>query len=140
MQDDDVLPQGRARRLIVRRTAPGRERDKAQDGDYPRAQRMREIVERRRATRSQGGGDARVSSESDTPGMNWPAPLTVRELAAELRCSEEEVRALIRDGELQTVACGIRPGLVPRHQLDAYLRRLQHRLKESAAPMSRTDT
>jgi excisionase family DNA binding protein len=104
----------------------------------PRAQRMREIVERRRATRSQGGGDARVSSESDTPGMNWPAPLTVRELAAELRCSEEEVRALIRDGELQTVACGIRPGLVPRHQLDAYLRRLQHRLKDSAGQVSGT--
>jgi excisionase family DNA binding protein len=62
--------------------------------------------------------------------VNWPAPLTVREVAAELHCSEEEVRALIRDGELQTVACGIRPGLVPRHQLDAYLRRLQHRLKE----------
>ena len=41
--------------------------------------------------------------------------------------SEDDVRALIRDDELQTVACGIRPGLVPRHQLDAYLRRLEHR-------------
>jgi excisionase family DNA binding protein len=61
--------------------------------------------------------------------MDWPAPLTVREVAAELRCSEEEVRALIRIGELQTVACGIRPGLVPRHVLDAYLRRLEHRLR-----------
>ncbi|HEV8104334.1 MAG TPA: hypothetical protein VGP69_11430 [Gaiellaceae bacterium] len=29
--------------------------------------------------------------------MDWPAPLTVRELSAELRCSEDEVRALIRD-------------------------------------------
>jgi excisionase family DNA binding protein len=63
--------------------------------------------------------------------MDWPEPLTVRELAAELRCSEEEVRALIRDGELPTVACGIRPGRVPRHQLDAYLRRLEHRVKDS---------
>ena len=63
--------------------------------------------------------------------MDWPEPLTVRELAAELRCSEEEVRALIRDGELQTVACGIRPGRVPRHHVDAYLRRLRHRVKDS---------
>lgn len=55
--------------------------------------------------------------------MDWPAPLTIREVAAELRCSEDDVRALIRDGELQTVACGIRPGLVPRHRLDDYLRR-----------------
>jgi hypothetical protein len=37
------------------------------------------------------------------------------------------VRALIREGELQTVACGIRPGLVPRRELDAYRRRLRHR-------------
>jgi len=59
--------------------------------------------------------------------MDRPAPLTVPELAVELRCSEDDVRALIREGELQTVACGIRPGLVPRHQLDAYLRRLRHR-------------
>lgn len=59
--------------------------------------------------------------------MDRPAPLTVREIAAELRCSEDDVRALIRAGELQTVACGIRPGLVPRHQFDAYLRRLRHR-------------
>jgi len=59
--------------------------------------------------------------------MNWPAPLTVREVSAELRCSEDEVRALIRDGELRTVACGIRPGLVPRHEFDAYVRRLRHR-------------
>ena len=54
-------------------------------------------------------------------------PLTVRDLASELRCSEEDVRALIREGELRTVACGIRPGLVPRHELDAYRRRVQHR-------------
>jgi excisionase family DNA binding protein len=36
--------------------------------------------------------------------MDWPAPLTVREVAAELGCSEDEVRSLIRDGELSTVA------------------------------------
>jgi excisionase family DNA binding protein len=63
--------------------------------------------------------------------MDWPAPLTVRELSAELRCSEDEVRALIRDGELRTVACGIRPGLVPRYEFDAYLRRLQHKRSNS---------
>jgi excisionase family DNA binding protein len=57
--------------------------------------------------------------------MDWPAPLTVGEVAAELSCSEDDVRALIRDGELPTVACGIRPSLVPRHQLDDYLRRHQ---------------
>jgi len=55
--------------------------------------------------------------------MDRPAPLTVREISTELSCSEEEVRALIRDGELRTVACGIRPGLVPRHEFDDYLRR-----------------
>ena len=69
---------------------------------------------------------------SDTAPMEWPAPLTVREVAAELGRSEDDVRALIREGELQTVACGIRPGLVPRHILDAYLRR--HRLGSSTAP------
>ena len=69
---------------------------------------------------------------SDTAGMEWPAPLTLREVAAELRCSEDEVRTLIREGELQTVACGIRPGLVPRHQLDDYLRRRRHRVQDSA--------
>jgi excisionase family DNA binding protein len=62
-------------------------------------------------------------AKSDTSGMEWPAPLTVREVADELECSEDDIRALIRDGELQTVACGIRPRLVPRHQLDDYLRR-----------------
>jgi excisionase family DNA binding protein len=67
---------------------------------------------------------------SDTLDVNRPAPLTVREVAAELRCSEDEVRGLIREGELQTVACGIRPGLVPRHVLDDYLRR--HRSASSA--------
>jgi len=66
--------------------------------------------------------------------MEWPAPLRVGEVAAELGCSEDEVRVLIRDGELQTVACGIRPGLVPRHILDAYLRRLEHRLGSSTPP------
>jgi excisionase family DNA binding protein len=63
--------------------------------------------------------------------MDWPAPLTVGEVAAELGCSEDEVRSLIRDGELKTVACGIRPGLVPRHVLDDYLRRHRRRLSDS---------
>jgi excisionase family DNA binding protein len=53
--------------------------------------------------------------------------LTVQELAVELGCSEDDVRVLIRAGELRTVACGIRPGRVPRHELDAYRRRLRHR-------------
>ena len=66
--------------------------------------------------------------------MDWPEPLTVPEVAAELGCSVGDVRGLIRDGELQTVACGIRPGLVPRHQLDAYLLRLRHRLGSSTTP------
>jgi excisionase family DNA binding protein len=66
--------------------------------------------------------------------VEWPAPLTVREVAAELGCSEDDVRALIRAGELQTVACGIRPGLVPRHQLDDYLRRFRHRLGSAPTP------
>jgi excisionase family DNA binding protein len=69
--------------------------------------------------------------------MDWPAPLTVREVSAELQCSEDEVRALIRDGELRTAACGIRPGLVPRHELDDYLRRHKHELtdhRSSTAP------
>lgn len=56
---------------------------------------------------------------------DWPEPLTVREVAAELGCSEDEVRALVRAGELRTVACGIRPSLVPRHEFDDYLRRLK---------------
>lgn len=64
--------------------------------------------------------------------MEWPAPLTVREISAELRCSEDEVRALIREGELRTVACGIRPGRVPRHEFDAYLRRRRLRLGDSS--------
>jgi len=64
--------------------------------------------------------------------VDRPAPLTLGEVAVELRCSEDEVRALIRDGELQTVACGIRPGLVPRHRLDDYLRRHRRRLEGSA--------
>ena len=63
--------------------------------------------------------------------MDWPEPLTVREISTELRCSEDDVRALIRDGELRTVACGIRPGLVPRHEFDAYVRRLEHRRSKS---------
>jgi excisionase family DNA binding protein len=63
--------------------------------------------------------------------MEWPAPLTVGEVASELGCSEHDVRALIHEGELQTVACGIRPGLVPRHQLDDYLRRHPHKVRSS---------
>jgi len=66
--------------------------------------------------------------------VDRPAPLTVREIASELRCSEAEVRGLIRDGELKTVACGIRPGLVPRHEFDDYLRRHRHRLGASQRP------
>jgi excisionase family DNA binding protein len=54
--------------------------------------------------------------------------MTVREVSAELDCSEDEVRALIREGQLCTVACGIRPGLVPRHELDDYLRRHRREL------------
>jgi len=60
--------------------------------------------------------------------MDRTAPLTVREISAELGRPEDEIRALIRDGELRTVACGIRPGLVPRHELDDYLRRHRSRL------------
>ena len=63
---------------------------------------------------------------------NWPEPLTVREVSAELDRSEDEIRALIRDGELKTVACGIRPGLVPRHELDDYLRRHRRASRETA--------
>jgi excisionase family DNA binding protein len=63
--------------------------------------------------------------------MDRPAPLTVRELSAALGCSEDEVRALIRNGQLRTVACGIRPGLVPRHEFDAYVRRRRHQLSDS---------
>ena len=65
--------------------------------------------------------------------MDLPAPLTVSEVSDELRCSEDDVRALIRSGELQTVACGLRPSLVPRHQLDDYLRRHRHELNETRA-------
>lgn len=65
---------------------------------------------------------------------DWPAPLTVREVAAELGCTEDEVRALIRDGELRTVACGIRPGRVPRHEFDTYRRRREHRRDSAGAP------
>lgn len=61
---------------------------------------------------------------------DWPEPLSPLEVSAELDCSEDEVRALIRAGELKTVACGIRPGLVPRHELDDYLRR--HRRETTA--------
>jgi excisionase family DNA binding protein len=63
--------------------------------------------------------------------MEWPAPLTVREVSEELGCSVDDVRTLIREGELRTVACGIRPGLIPRHQLDAYLRRIGHHPRSS---------
>jgi excisionase family DNA binding protein len=59
--------------------------------------------------------------------VDRPPPLTVRELAEELGSTEDDVRALIRAGELRTVACGIRPGRVPHHELDAYRRRVRHR-------------
>ena len=59
--------------------------------------------------------------------MEQPNALTVRDLAVELGRTEADVRTLIREGELKTVACGIRPGLVPRHELDAYRRRAHHR-------------
>jgi excisionase family DNA binding protein len=62
--------------------------------------------------------------------MDRPEPMTVHEVSAELSCSEDEVRALIRDGELRTVACGIRPGLVPRHEFDDYLRRHRRELAD----------
>jgi excisionase family DNA binding protein len=62
--------------------------------------------------------------------MDRPAPLTVSEVALELGRSVDDVRTLIREGELQTVACGIRPSLVPRHQLDDYLRRNKRRLED----------
>jgi excisionase family DNA binding protein len=64
--------------------------------------------------------------------MDHAGPLTVSEVAVELHCSVDDVRALIREGELQTVACGLRPSLVPRHQLDDYLRRNKRRLHDSA--------
>ena len=67
-----------------------------------------------------------VGGKRDTSNMDRPAPLTVEELAVELRCSKDDVRALIRTGELRTVSCGIRPGRVPRHEIDAYKRRVQH--------------
>jgi excisionase family DNA binding protein len=65
--------------------------------------------------------------------MDRPAPLTVSEVSDELRCSEDDVRTLIRSGELKTVACGLRPSLVPRHQLDDYLRRHRNELDETKA-------
>jgi excisionase family DNA binding protein len=65
--------------------------------------------------------------------MDRPEPLTVREAAAELGCSQDEVRGLIRDGELRTVACGIRPGLIPRHVFEAYLRRREYPVRRSRA-------
>ena len=64
--------------------------------------------------------------------MSRAEPLTVQDVAVELHCSVDEVRTLIREGELQTVSCGIRPGLVPRHQLDDYLRRNRRRLEGPA--------
>jgi excisionase family DNA binding protein len=56
--------------------------------------------------------------------VDHPTHLTVQQLAVELRCTADDVRELIRAGELRTVACGIRPGLVPRRELDAYRRRV----------------
>lgn len=51
--------------------------------------------------------------------------LSVEQAAEELGCTVEQVRLLIREGELQTLHCGIRPGLVPRREVDAYARRLR---------------
>jgi len=76
---------------------------------------------------------ARLSTYSSN--MDSPEPLTVREVSAELGCSEDEVRALIRGGELRTVACGIRPGLVPRHEFDDYRRRNKSRLGDRDLPV-----
>jgi excisionase family DNA binding protein len=56
-----------------------------------------------------------------------PQQLTAQQVADELGCSLDDVRGLIREGELQTLACGIRPGLVPRREVDAYVRRLRSR-------------
>jgi excisionase family DNA binding protein len=56
-----------------------------------------------------------------------PQQLTAQQVADELGCSLDDVRGLIRDGELQTLACGIRPGLVPRREVDAYARRRRSR-------------
>jgi len=70
--------------------------------------------------------------------MDRAAPLTASEVALELGCSVDEVRALIREGELPTVSCGIRPGLVPRHQLDDYLRRHRRRLADRAGDATAT--
>lgn len=60
--------------------------------------------------------------------MERSEPLTIEQAAAELGCGEDDVRALIREGELQTVACGVRPGLIPRHRFDDYRRRQRGRL------------
>lgn len=51
--------------------------------------------------------------------------LTAAQVADELGCSIDDVRGLIGAGELQTLACGIRPGLVPRREVDAYRRRVE---------------
>jgi excisionase family DNA binding protein len=64
--------------------------------------------------------------------VDRPAPLTVSEAAVELGRSVDEVRALIREGELQTVACGVRPGLIPHHQLEDYRRRNRRTLEGAA--------
>src|SRR5262249_35809049 len=65
-------------------------------------------------------------------GMDRPAPLTVREAAAALCCAQDAGRGLIREGELRTGACGVRPGRIPRQIRDAYLRR--HRARSSTTP------
>jgi excisionase family DNA binding protein len=96
--------------------------------EIPTCLSIRVTVERNsRFVHSQLGGSRRRRNRRDTSGIERPAPLTVQEVAVELECSEEDVRALIRAGELRTVACGIRPGRVPRHVLEEYRRRLEHR-------------
>lgn len=57
------------------------------------------------------------------PEDSSPQQLTAEQVAEELGCSVDDVRGLIRAGELQTLACGIRPGLVPRREVEAYARR-----------------
>jgi excisionase family DNA binding protein len=54
-----------------------------------------------------------------------PQQLTAQQVADELGVGVDDVRGLIRAGELQTLACGIRPGLVPRREVEAYVRRLR---------------
>src|SRR5215470_4785394 len=79
-----------------RRAADGQQRDDEHDHGPPRDCKRAvvpgEDVPHAESVRGPSAGPA----FRDTPGMDWPAPLTVREISAELDCSEEEVRTLIR--------------------------------------------